>query len=31
LRELLRRLGEFADAAAGRYPSSPPPQEERST
>jgi DivIVA domain-containing protein len=30
LRELLRRLGEFADAAAGRYPSSPPtpPQGE---
>jgi cell division septum initiation protein DivIVA len=30
LRELLRRLGEFADAAAGRYPSarpSPPPDE----
>ena len=24
LRELVRRLGEFADAAAGRYPSSPP-------
>jgi DivIVA domain-containing protein len=33
LRELLRRLGEFADAAAGRYPSPPPPppQEERPT
>jgi DivIVA domain-containing protein len=30
LRELLRRLGEFADAAAGRYPTprpSPPPDE----
>src|SRR5918996_989681 len=24
LRELIRRLGEFADGAAGRYPSSPP-------
>ena len=24
LRELVRRLGEFADGAAGRYPSSPP-------
>lgn len=33
LRELLRRLGQFADAAAGRYPSPPPspPQEERPT
>jgi DivIVA domain-containing protein len=33
LRELLRRLGEFADGAASRYPSPPssPPQEERST
>jgi DivIVA domain-containing protein len=31
LRELLRRLGEIADGAAGRYPSPPPapPEEER--
>jgi uncharacterized coiled-coil DUF342 family protein len=31
LRELVRRLGEFADAAAGRYPNSrpPPPQANR--
>jgi DivIVA domain-containing protein len=28
LRELVRRLGEFADGAAGRYPSSPPAPPE---
>ena len=28
LRELVRRLGEFADGAAGRYPSSPPAAPE---
>ena len=27
LRELVRRLGEFADGASGRYPSSPPPTD----
>jgi DivIVA domain-containing protein len=33
LRDLVRRLGEFADGAAGRYVGSPqsPPHEERST
>jgi DivIVA domain-containing protein len=32
LRELLGRVGEFADAAASRYPSAPPPaQEQRPT
>jgi hypothetical protein len=32
LRELVRRLGEFADGAAGRYPSSTPapPQADSS-
>jgi DivIVA domain-containing protein len=28
LRELVRRLGEFADGAAGRYPTSPPAEPE---
>jgi DivIVA domain-containing protein len=28
LRELVRRLGEFADGAVGRHPSSPPPAPE---
>jgi DivIVA domain-containing protein len=28
LRELVRRLGEFADGAAGRYPSAPPAQPQ---
>jgi len=29
LRDLLRRFGELADTATGRYPVSPPPEEER--